>query len=308
MLAATGRQSRFVRDARMSCARRRPRRGRLASSSARTRAGASGSAKSTVPSATAAAPAAMNSSASRPVRRRPCRRSAARSRGSRRRRRRARPASAPALSSRPPLRRGAAAGCARRARGRGSCSRARARRRPPPRRRAPPRRGPARPARASRRAAVGVAARPAATISAAALGGVDVRTREVQLDRDDLVPVEQRRRSPRSRPRRSRRPRPRSARRALRAAAAWRRGTARCPGFWSPIEFSIPWSVSAIRDRLVALARLRGDGLRHERVERARDVGRDERVQAARGVKQQASTGPSTQRRLSSPSISTTQP
>ena len=46
------------------------------------------------------------------------------------------------------------------------------------------------------------------------------------------------------------------------------------PGLASPIEFSIPTSVSAIRSRRVALARERRHGLRHERVELPRDVGR----------------------------------
>ena len=63
-------------------------------------------------------------------------------------------------------------------------------------------------------------------------------------------------------------------------------------------------------DRAVALARLRRDGLRHEDVECAGDLRRLERVQAAGRVQDHAAsrTGPATQSRWSTPSISTEQP
>ncbi len=44
------------------------------------------------------------------------------------------------------------------------------------------------------------------------------------------------------------------------------------PGFWSPIELSIPCVGLGDPHRLVARARQRRDGLRHERVERARHL------------------------------------
>src|SRR5262249_60611591 len=67
--------------------------------------------------------------------------------------------------------------------------------------------------------------------------------------------------------------------------------------------------------RRVALARKRRHRLRNESVERARYLRRRERVEAAGGVENlhaatasASSTGPSTQSRLISPSISTAQP
>ncbi len=61
-------------------------------------------------------------------------------------------------------------------------------------------------------------------------------------------------------------------------------------------------------DRRVPLPRLWGDGLRDERIERPRDLGRGEGVEATAGVQEEQSTGPSTQRRTISPSTGTTQP
>ena len=63
-------------------------------------------------------------------------------------------------------------------------------------------------------------------------------------------------------------------------------------------------------DRAVALAGKRRHRLRHEGVERAGHLGRLERVQAAGGVEDHAAsrTGPATQRRCRTPSISTEQP
>ena len=85
------------------------------------------------------------------------------------------------------------------------------------------------------------------------------------------------------------------------------------PGFWSPIEFSIPRSVSANLGGCVPFARKRRHGLRHERVERSRDLRRGESVEAAAGVQHgnrhdDLSTGPDTQSRSKCPPTSTTQP
>ena len=61
-------------------------------------------------------------------------------------------------------------------------------------------------------------------------------------------------------------------------------------------------------DRRVAVPRERRDGLRHEAVERCRDLGRGEGVEAAACIQEKQRTGPSTQRRLRTPSISIAQP
>ena len=89
------------------------------------------------------------------------------------------------------------------------------------------------------------------------------------------------------------------------------------PGPWSPIEFSIPRSVSAIRTGGFPS---RGSGVIvfvTKASSAPRDLGRRERVEAAAGVEDRdasrrftrpRSTGPATQSRCSRPSISTTQP
>ena len=74
------------------------------------------------------------------------------------------------------------------------------------------------------------------------------------------------------------------------------------PGFWSPIELSIPRVGLRDARRRVSLAWKRRDRLRHERVEALRDVGRGQRVEAAGRVEERdhaasLSTGPSTHSR-----------
>ena len=207
-------------------------------------------------------------------RHRPSRRWASRSRGRRRRRRRARPAAARAREP-PTARRASARACARRERGRGSCSRARGRpRRPPARRAGRPRRHPerGRELRVERLRRRG--ARPAATISAARLGRLgDVRAGQVQLERRDPARRRDARKSPRIRRREAadgdpdRNAEVEEARQVLGEEAVDARVA-------SPIELSIPCVGLGDARRRVALPRQRRHRLRHEGVERSRDLRR----------------------------------
>ena len=80
------------------------------------------------------------------------------------------------------------------------------------------------------------------------------------------------------------------------------------PGFASPIAFSMPASVSAIRGGAFPS---RGSGVTVFVTNASSDVamsGRGQRIEAAARVQEKHRTGPSTHKRFSSPSISTTQP
>ena len=112
---------------------------------------------------------------------------------------------------------------------------------------------------------------------------LDVRARQVQLDRGDPVVARRGARSrARSRPPRSRRPRPRAG-----TPSSASRGRL-CPDERvdpGPLQADrVQHSVLGLRDPdgWVARARERRDRLRHDDVERARDVGRRQRVEAAR--------------------------
>ena len=178
--------------------------------------------------------------------RRPCRRSGSRPRPSRRRRRRARPASAPDRSS-------------RRCRGRASGSSVRSSSASP--RSVLTSESPSAPAASTARAAsamsqaAGESFAYSGRLGGGAAGGddlgralgrlVDVRAGEVELDRLDVL-ERGARLGVLARPR-SRRPRPRAGRRARAARGRVSARKRSRPGFASPIEFSIPASVSAIR-------------------------------------------------------------
>ena len=133
---------------------------------------------------------------------------------------------------------------------------------------------------------------------------LDVRAREVQLDRRDVVAlVETSADAARSRRPRSRRRRPRSGRRARASRGRLSRTKASIPGFCRPIEFSIPLSVSAMRGGglpsrgsgvtvfVTKASRLRATSGAVERVEAAA------RVEDREGHAASCRTGPSTQRR-----------
>ena len=235
-------------------------------SSSRTRVGASGSANSTVPSATCVAPHATNSSASRPLATPPMPTIGK----SRRARARMDRCERDGLQRRA----GVAAGAAREHRS----QRARVEREAAQ--------------RVDEREPVGAGgldrARDVSPMSQDGrrelrverqrrrlaargddLGGrlgrlVDVRAREVELDRLDRR-VERCARLGVVGARRSRRPRPRAGSPSSRSrGSVLARGSARGPGFASPIAFSIPCVGLGDARRRVALARLRRDGLRHE--------------------------------------------
>ena len=194
---------------------------------------------------------------------------------------------------------------ARRVRARGACSRARARRprRPPPR--AQPRRCPRPPARASRREAGssrrgrrrrspprsraprrrsgrrGSARSPSTSSSAAHVSAYSPAEKPPTETQSGTPSSASRGRSP--------------------------RGSARRPGFASPIEFSIPTSVSAIRTGGLPS---RGSGVIVFVTKASSERATSGAVSASRQPEALSSTEhrSSTQRRLSSPSISTAQP
>ena len=290
-----------------------------AASSARTRAGAPGSAKRTVPSAMSRAPQAANSSASRPdsIAAHPDDRQAGRLVADAHRvegdrlQRRAREAAAAARERRAEVlveRRPAERVDEREA------VRARGGDRASDLRDVGMRGGELRVERQSRRRAAG-----RDDLRRRVGGLVDVRAREVELDRLDAGQARARLRvvvgaeAADAHPERDRRARRRRGRCSARKRSR--------PGLARPIALSIPCAVSAIRGGALPS---RGSGvtvLRHERVELPRDVRRRERVEAAARVEDPhatastcartraaSSTGPSRQSRLSAPSISTTQP
>ena len=293
------------RGARLAGRPSEPRAATSGAISARIRPGASGSAKSTVPSATALAPTAASSTASRAgedtahAHDRDVDRLRARMDAGERDRSEAGPEYPPTPRREPWPKRDRVERETR-----GSCSRATARRHPPRPPHAPTRRCPIAPARASRRAswtsrrAPRRRARPPSRAPPRRSG-----TTGSARSRRSGRPRRGARSRARSRPRRSRRPRPRAAPRAREPREA-------LPGECvdaGPLQADrVQHPVLGLRDPdgRVAGARERRDRLRHDDVERARDVGCRQRVEAPGGVEERdrhaapaRRTGPSMQRR-----------